>query len=65
MNCKNIIFKSFLSAIEGITLLRPQEITTLESQINLFSRIFSETGVSFGGIIFQIFLSLIVSCFKT
>ena len=58
-----ILNTSFLNRlfnkIDGITLFLPQEIITLESQINFFSSIPSKTGVNLGGIKFQIFLSCI------
>ena len=45
----NISFPSlFLRAIDGMTLFRPQDIITLESQTNFSLTRFSEIGVNFG-----------------
>ena len=50
MDIKNLITKSFLSAIEGITLFLPQDIIILLSQTNFSVNKFSDIGVIFGGI---------------
>ena len=60
MNSKYFFFIFFLSAIDGLTLFLPQEITIFESKMNSLSKILKEAGVRKGGINFQNFFNLMV-----